>query len=78
MSRKLILTITLVIVVAMTAGSACADLIAYYPFEEGQGTETADATGNGNNGTLSAGVEWVAGQTKVVEKSVSFDEIMQA
>ena len=62
MSRKLILTITLAIVVGMTAGTALAELIAYYPFEEGQGTETADVTGNGNNGTLSAGVEWVAGQ----------------
>jgi len=62
MSRKRTLTITLVIVVGMITGSALADLIAYYPFEEGQGTETADATGNGNNGTLSAGVEWVAGQ----------------
>ncbi|MHC4517671.1 MAG: LamG-like jellyroll fold domain-containing protein, partial [Planctomycetota bacterium] len=62
MSRKLILTITLALVAGTAASSALAELIAYYPFEEGQDTDTADATGNGNDGTLSAGVEWVAGQ----------------
>ncbi len=47
--------------VGLGARSAMAELIAYYPFEEGQGTETADATGNGNDGTLNTGVQWVAG-----------------
>ncbi len=42
-------------------GAVGAELIAYYPLNEGQGTKTADATGNGNNGTLSSGVEWVTG-----------------
>jgi len=37
------------------------ELIGYWPFEEGQGTATADVTGNGNDGTLSGGVEWVPG-----------------
>ena len=34
-------------------------LAAYYKFDEGTGTTTADATGNGNNGTLEPGASWV-------------------
>jgi len=60
MSRQLILT--LMVLAGLIAGSARAELLAYFPFSEGQGTETADVTDNGNDGTLSAGVEWVAGQ----------------
>jgi len=59
MSRKLLLAV--VVLAGLIAGSALAEQIAYYPFEEGQGTETTDATGNGNDGTLAGGVEWVAG-----------------
>ncbi len=38
-----------------------AELIAYYPFEEGSGDTTADTTGNGHDGTLASGVEWIEG-----------------
>jgi hypothetical protein len=38
-----------------------ADLVGYWPFDEGKGTETADATGNGNDGTFNGDVEWVDG-----------------
>jgi subtilase family serine protease len=34
-----------------------ADLVAYWPFNEGQGTTTADVSGNGNPGTLN-GATW--------------------
>lgn len=37
-----------------------ADLSAYWRFEEGTGGTTADATGNGNTGTLAGGATWVA------------------
>ncbi len=53
-------SLSLLLMVAL-CGAAGAELIAYYPLNEGQGTKTADATGNGNNGTLSSGVEWVTG-----------------
>ena len=33
-------------------------LVAYYKFDEGSGTTTADATANGNNGTLVNGPTW--------------------
>jgi hypothetical protein len=34
------------------------DLIAYWPFDEGTGTSTADASGNGHDGTLVNGPLW--------------------
>jgi regulation of enolase protein 1 (concanavalin A-like superfamily) len=52
--------LSVLLIVALGTG-ASAKMIAYYPFEEGQGTATADVTGNGNNGTLSSGVTWVTG-----------------
>jgi hypothetical protein len=36
--------------------------IAYYKFDEGTGTATADATGHGNTGTTVNGVTWTTGQ----------------
>ena len=36
-----------------------AGLVAYYKFDEGSGTTTADATTNGNNGTLVNGPTWL-------------------
>jgi regulation of enolase protein 1 (concanavalin A-like superfamily) len=48
-------------IVCATGGSAWAEMIAYYPFNEGVGTDTVDATGNGNDGVLAAGVDWVDG-----------------
>jgi hypothetical protein len=57
------------LIVFFTAG-AFAGLIAYFPFNEGQGTATADATGNGNDGTLSSGVQWATG---IKGSGVQFD-----
>ena len=59
MSRTVIFT-SLLLAVLLT-GSAMAEQIAYFPFDEGQGTAAVDTTGNGNDGTLSSGVEWVVG-----------------
>ncbi|HON93351.1 MAG TPA: discoidin domain-containing protein [Sedimentisphaerales bacterium] len=59
-----------VFVMVALAPGAFAKMIAYYPFEEGQGTVTADVTGNGNNGTLNSGVTWVPG---VKGTAVHFD-----
>jgi hypothetical protein len=49
------------VVIEPTTNPALAGgLVAYYPMDEGTGTTTADASGNGNNGTFSAsGVRWV-------------------
>ncbi len=34
----------------------------YYSFDEGNGNKTKDLSGNGNDGTLNGGVEWVDGK----------------
>jgi hypothetical protein len=60
----------LLLVLGICTDAVLADLIAYWPFEEGQGTTTADITGNGNDGTFNGSVEWVPGY---IGKAVSFD-----
>ena len=42
---------------------ATSGLVAYYKFDEGTGTSTADATGAGNAGTLTNGATWVTPST---------------
>jgi hypothetical protein len=49
-----------------------AGLIAYWKFDEGSGTTTGDASGNGNSGTLVNGSVWSAGR---VGKALLFDGI---
>ena len=52
--------LSVLLVVGLCTG-VWAELIAYYPFDEGSGTTSADVTGNGNNGTFDGDVEWVPG-----------------
>ena len=65
MSNKLTFFVSFVLVLGLAASMAKADittgLIGSWPFTEGSGTTAADVTGNGNDGTLSSGVEWVQG-----------------
>ena len=61
MNPKPVCLASLFLIASLAASPAMAELIAYYPFEEGQGTTTVDATGNGNDGTLNADVTWVPG-----------------
>ena len=51
----------LALVVGPAAGTATAKLVAYYPLNEGSGTTTADASGNGHDGTLQGTPTWVDG-----------------
>jgi hypothetical protein len=46
-------------------------LVAYYKFNEGSGTTTADATANGNNGTLVNGPTFVANSTSGCDGTVA-------
>ena len=62
--------VAMLLVLGISANAAVAELIAYWPFEEGQGTTTADITGNGNDGTFNGSVEWVPGY---IGWAVSFD-----
>ncbi len=36
-------------------------LVAWWPFDEGEGTVAMDASGNGNDGTVGGGAQWVTG-----------------
>jgi hypothetical protein len=48
------------IIAPTTDPNIAGGLVAYYPLDEGSGTTTADASGNGNDGTFSAsGLNWV-------------------
>ena len=57
----------------MAAGEADAepdDMVAHWSFDEGEGTTAYDSSGNGNDGTLENGVQWVDG---VVGGALEFD-----
>lgn len=45
-------------VVLSSSGPIDPSLVGFWKFEEGSGLNTQDSSGNGNNGTLSAGVTW--------------------
>jgi hypothetical protein len=45
---------------AHVAGNPTAGLVAYWPFNEGFGTTTVDASGNGRHGTLVNGTQWTS------------------
>jgi len=66
MSKKLIYLISFVLVLGLVLTSAAKaadpDLVGYWKFDEGSGTTAYDSSGNGNDGTLNGGAQWVAGQ----------------
>ncbi|MHC4145578.1 MAG: hypothetical protein ACYSUD_12470 [Planctomycetota bacterium] len=53
--------VAVLLILGMCTGTTLAELIGYWSFDEGQGTATSDVTGNGNDGTLSSGVDWMPG-----------------
>ncbi|MBE7444954.1 MAG: Ig-like domain-containing protein [Planctomycetia bacterium] len=54
-----------------TAGDASSDgLLAHYRFDEESGTNAADSSGNGNNGTLFNGPVWATGK---INNALFFD-----
>jgi len=83
MCKKLIYLVSIVLVLS-TAGNASAELVAYWKFDEGSGTTALDSSGNGYDGTIEGGAEWVAGQlggalefngsgARVVAPNIPFD-----
>jgi hypothetical protein len=61
MFRKMKLFVAMLLVLGICTNALLAELIGYWPFDEGQGTEAFDITGNGSDGTLNGDVEWVLG-----------------
>jgi hypothetical protein len=61
MFRKMKWFVAMLLVLGICTDAALAELIGYWPFDEGQGTEASDITGNGNDGTFNGNIEWVPG-----------------
>ena len=57
---------------AEASASFTSNLVAYWKFDEGAGTTTADSSGNGNTGILTNGPLWTAGR---LGKALFFDGI---
>jgi hypothetical protein len=55
-----------------STGTVSSGLVAYWNFDEGNGTTAADSSGNGNHGKLVNGPQWAAG---ITGKALSFDGI---
>ena len=49
--------------VSTLVGPPTSGMVGYWKFDEGAGTAVADASGNGNAGTLQAGTAWGVGQS---------------
>ena len=61
MRNRVVWLMVLLFALGICTDAVLADLIGHWPFNEGQGTQTADVTGNGNDGTFNGDVEWVLG-----------------
>jgi hypothetical protein len=57
---------------AEASASFTSNLVAYWKFDEGTGTTTADSSGNGNTGILTNGPLWTAGR---IGNALYFDGI---
>jgi hypothetical protein len=58
MYKKLVY-LTLISAVLILAKNTTADIVAYYPMDEGSGTVVIDASGNGHDATIVGTVNWV-------------------
>jgi hypothetical protein len=64
LARITLASLAAVLVLALAPQSfAGTSLVGDWPLDEGSGTTAADASGYANNGTLSGGVQWVAGHS---------------
>ena len=62
MSNKLIYLISFVFVLSVAlTGTAKADLVGWWKFDESSGTTVADSSGAGNDGTLEGNADWDVG-----------------
>ena len=64
MHRKLICLFSFILVLGL-AGSSLAELVMYWPLDEGTGTTAMDVTGNGNDGTINGTANWVSGMNNL-------------
>lgn len=60
MSKRFFHAIVLVLVLSLASG-AWANLVGQWKLDEGSGTMAHDSSGNGYDGTLQGGPQWVTG-----------------
>jgi len=72
MYEKCLVPAILTFVLVLTAGPVRAELVGHWRLDESGGTVAADDSGNGNDGTLQGGPQWVAGQ---VGGALEFDGV---
>jgi hypothetical protein len=71
-NKKLIYLLFFMSLATLAANTALAELVVYYPLNEGAGTTAADASGKGHNGTIiGANVQWV-GSTEGYGSALDF------
>ena len=63
---------SLIILLGLAAVSV-ADVVVYWPMDEGSGDTTADITGNGHDGTLMGGIAWETTDVHTGTAALSFD-----
>jgi hypothetical protein len=65
-SKKLLYLVSFVLVLDLVLTSVASavdpDLVGHWKFDDGSGTTAFDSSGNGNDGTLIGGAQWVEGQ----------------
>lgn len=54
-----LIVLAVLLVASLLSKKTIADLVAYYPLNEGSGTTVNDASGNGHNGSVSRNVRWI-------------------
>ena len=59
MKLERLIVLAVLLVVSLLARTTIADLAAYYPLDEGSGTTTVDASGNGHHGKLRGTPTWI-------------------
>ena len=72
MYSKLTIPVIGVLVLGLAAGPARAELVGHWRLNEGGGTTAYDTSGNGNDGALRGGPEWVAG---ILDGALHFDGV---
>ena len=74
MCRRTIFLFSLILLLGLT-NITSADLVAYWPLDEGSGETASDLTGNGHDGALKNGVAWETTDVHVGTAALSFDGI---
>ena len=62
----------IVMLLALNAGIARGDLVAYWTFDEGSGTIAQDSSGNENHGTLLGAPAWIPGPEAIGGNALAF------